>query len=236
MQCDVCKRPPNSQLRFNCTVCARNKLYEYRIFLAQALLQQEAAERDVEQSLKGSQSLITKNSGTGPSATKHYSPSLAVELATVERTTLKEKSRLIHEQVESLRKEANEMQTEIAKKKDMNGRRRMALGSARQELSRHGATDFDVIGKATSRTQHRWNVVHAKTAESRMLLCKEAASLYVLQQRERRSGTSNVETYHIGGLQIHNLKDLNRKEKSLLTIWTHRINGSKVQILLNSTR
>ncbi|KAJ0421003.1 UV radiation resistance protein and autophagy-related subunit 14-domain-containing protein [Aspergillus carlsbadensis] len=61
------------------------------------------------------------------------------------------------------------------------------------------------------RTDHLWNSLHTKTAEARIFLCREVASLYGLRQKVRKRDNGLKESYMIGGVNIFDLRDLNGK-------------------------
>ncbi|KAL2814741.1 UV radiation resistance protein and autophagy-related subunit 14-domain-containing protein [Aspergillus granulosus] len=59
------------------------------------------------------------------------------------------------------------------------------------------------------RTDHLWNSLHTKTAEARIFLCREVASLYGLRQKVRKRDNGLKESYMIGGVNIFDLRDMN---------------------------
>ncbi|KAL4784287.1 UV radiation resistance protein and autophagy-related subunit 14-domain-containing protein [Aspergillus varians] len=65
------------------------------------------------------------------------------------------------------------------------------------------------IRNSIKRTDHLWHSSHIKTAEARIFLCREAASLYGLRQKVRKRDNGLKETYTIGGISILDLREMN---------------------------
>ncbi|KAL4927930.1 putative ZIP family zinc transporter [Aspergillus undulatus] len=61
------------------------------------------------------------------------------------------------------------------------------------------------------RTDHAWHSNHTKTAEARIFLCREAASIYGLRQKVRKTDNGLKEIYTIGGVSILDLREMNGK-------------------------
>lgn len=129
----------------------------------------------------------------------------------MEQAALKGRSEHILSHTEALRRETEEMRVEIAQKKAKLLRRRSDLKSATDGLSQREAIDIEPLERAVRKMEHRWDAMHAKSRESRVFLCREAAQLYGLQQRKRKKGSTGKELYLIGGMPIANLRDLNSK-------------------------
>lgn len=119
------------------------------------------------------------------------------------------KTQTLVSHVEALHEEIQSIKSEIAARKARLLRRRSEFTSAKQELSRSQASAVEPVNKSIKRTEHRWDVMHNKTAESRLFLCREAAMLYGLQQRKRKKGGLGRDVYLIGGVPIADLRDLN---------------------------
>ena len=210
MQCDVCQRSPNNRLSFNCTLCARSALYQPRVQLAQTLLQTEALGKEVEQNVTG---VAQPNKATKTASTKapELNPTWAVQRAAAEQRASEEKSLNIYDHVQTLRDEIQKTKAEITARRKILQRRRSDFASAQQELSECRPHSVEDVEKAMRRTEHRWDILHNKTAESRIFLCREAALLYGLQQRKRKKGGLGRDVYVIGGVPIADLRDLNSK-------------------------
>lgn len=208
MQCDICHRSASSRLPFNCTLCARNALYQPRIELAQALLYRESLGKEVDQAVKSSSK---PRKTTNPTSTKFFetSPTWVARRAAAEQTLSEEKTRTLHDHVQSLRDEIQIAKAEIAERKARLQARRSEAVSAKRELSQSQATAVEPVEKGIRRTEHRWDILHNKTSEARLFLCREAALLYSLQQRKRKRGGLGRDIYFIGGVPIPDLRDLN---------------------------
>lgn len=215
MHCYICQRPPGTHLPFSCTLCARTSLYQSRTRLAQAQLEQEAAASHAEQHLKAAQTKPSNQSAINASPDQDRSTIFTGDPITVHRSALKERTTLILEYSDHLRAEVGKVNQEIAGRRASNAKRRDELARARQELARHAAVDRGTVEKAIGRIQHRWDIVHTRTAESRLLLCKEAANLYGLQDQNKVKA-SRLKTYAIGGLPIFSLRNLNSEIHSVL--------------------
>ena len=208
MQCDICLRSSSSRLSFNCTTCARNALYEIRIQLVQTLLQNEAIGKDVQRNI-GVEPASNKSKISTTTRLAEINPSWALGQTSGDQIALKERTQVILSHIEALRKETDDIKSELAKKRARIFRRRTDLKSASDELSQREVVALDPMEKQVRRMEHRWDAMHTKTAESRIFLCREAAHLYGLQQRKRKKGGSSRDVYLIGGIPIADLRDLN---------------------------
>ena len=208
MQCDICHRSVSTRLPFNCTICARDALYQSRIQHAQTLLQSESLGQEVERSTAG----LPKPAKLSPhSANPKAEANLAwaTQRAVADQTESADKARLIYNHIGALREETQKIKTDIAARKAKLLKRRAEFESAKRELSQSQATAVEPVEKGIRRTEHRWDIMHEKTAESRSFLCREAALLYGLQQRKRKKGGLGRDVYFIGGVPIADLRDLN---------------------------
>ncbi|KAL9579784.1 MAG: hypothetical protein Q9212_004895 [Teloschistes hypoglaucus] len=204
MHCDICERSYSSKLPFNCTLCARHDLHQTRFQYAHTLLEQDAARSQIEHLLKASH-----NTDLRQSASRDHSPLLTLESYSTQKQALKDRTTLIFHHSAHVRADNDKLSAEVASRRSSNLRRRAEIEKARQELARHTVTDIEQVQKTVSHLQQRWDLLHTRTAESRSLLCREAALLYGLQKQPTATTTQTV-VYTIGGLPIFNLKDLNR--------------------------
>ncbi|KAL8803923.1 MAG: hypothetical protein Q9182_002890 [Xanthomendoza sp. 2 TL-2023] len=211
MLCTVCQRPSNSALLFNCTACARDTLYHARVSLAQTLLEHEAAGSQVEQALGGSTSTQSQQSTSALSTIQSQPPLLTLESINVHREVLRQQTQRTLRFSEQLRREAGTIKEEIAKQKAKILERRTELVAARKELARREADDVSSLVKIIAKVRSRWSTLHARTAEARWLLCKEAASLYGLRKQDKHGANPKTGGYVIGGLLVYNVMDLNSK-------------------------
>lgn len=208
MQCEICHRSASNRLPFNCTFCARDALYQPRIQLAQTLLHTEALGKEVEQSVVGTsrKEELRPSAGTKASDLNH---TWTVHRAASDQLILDEKTQAVLSHVKALREETQKIKTEIAARRVRLLRRRSEFASAKQELSQSQASAVELVDKGIKRTEHRWDIMHNKTAESRFFLCREVALLYGLHQRKRKKGGLGRDVYFIGGVPIVDLRDLN---------------------------
>ena len=208
MQCEICHRSVSGRLPFNCALCARNALYQPRIQLAQTLLHTESLGKEVEQNVVGAPKK-DKARASAPTRISDLNPTWTVHHAASEQVISQDRTQTVLSHVEALREETQKIKSELAARKASLLKRRSEFISAKQELSQSQASAVEPVDKSIKRTEHRWDVMHSKTAESRLFLCREAALLYGLQQRKRKKGGSGRDIYLIGGVPIIDLRDLN---------------------------
>lgn len=208
MQCEICLRFASSRLPFNCTLCARDSLYQPRIQFAQLLLQKEAVEKEVGLTVADStkSNRVTLSPGAKSS---NLSPTYTVQRAVAEQVVSEESTQTVLVHVESLREETKNIRMEISARKARLLRRRTDLASAKQELAQSQTSAVQPVERGIKRTEHRWDLMHKKTTESRIFLSREAALLYGLHQRKRTKGGLGRDVYFIGGVPIADLRDLN---------------------------
>ena len=132
-----------------------------------------------------------------------------VHRAASEQVISENQTQSVLSHIEALREETQKIKSEIAARKSRLLRRRSEFTSAKQELSQSHASAEESVDKSIKRTEHRWDVMHSKMAESRLFLCREVALLYGLQQRKRKKGGLGRDVYLIGGVPIADLRDLN---------------------------
>lgn len=208
MQCDLCHRSVSSRLPFNCTLCARDALYQPRIQLAQTLLHTESLGKEVEQNIIAPSKREKARSSAG-TKTSDLNPNWTIHRAASEQVISEGKTRTILSHVEALREETQKIRADVTARKARLLRRRSEFALAKQELSQSQASAMEPVNKGIKRTEHRWDVMHKKTAESRLFLCREAALLYGLHQRKRKKGGLGRDVYFIGGVPIADLRDMN---------------------------
>lgn len=209
MHCNVCQRLSSTRLPLNCPTCARDLLYQSRLLLAHTLLEQEAASSQTEQKLKESGIYDSDGLARTPSTGHENQGSLLLESIVAQNNASEERAREMLEYAKGLRAEVSKIRDEVTSRRASNVKRRSELTAARQKLAQQEALEVAPIVKGIGRLQNRWEILRTKTAQSRLLLCREAASLYGLQKRSRRQSKSKAAPYVIGGLPIYHLRDLN---------------------------
>ena len=212
--CDICLRPCNSRLPFNCTGCARNVLYEPRIRLAETLLENEAAGQEIERSIGAIKSVDGKEFSTSKAKSQEINPVWALEQIHAEEAASKERTQQAVDHAQFLRQENDKKIAEVAERKSKLLRRRAELKSATDELSQRKAATIEPMEKTIKHLEHRWDAMHTKTMEARVFLCREAAQLYGLQQRKRKGDRPGRDIYVIGGMPIADLRDLNSRQST----------------------
>lgn len=211
MQCDICRRSPSERLPFHCTICARNAVYESRIRIAQILLQNEAAETAVERKI-GTRKMTASRSKSPPNKkSQETSMVWTVQRAYTDQASSTEKTEQILTHAKALQNQMEVMKAEIAHRKARIAQRRADLQSAQEELAVREATALEPVERGIRRMEHRWDTMHAKTLESRVFLCREAAQLYGLHRRKTKKEMVGGNAYFVGGMPIADLRDLDSK-------------------------
>ncbi|KKK23790.1 hypothetical protein AOCH_000293 [Aspergillus ochraceoroseus] len=121
--------------------------------------------------------------------------------------------KIIANEIESLGSAIKNKKFEISQRKLELARRRSDSESARYQLAEREGAMLASTQNNIKRTDHLWHSLHSKTAEARIFLCREAASLYGLRQKVRRRDNVTEETYVIGGVSIIELRNLNGKSR-----------------------
>ncbi|KAL4902490.1 UV radiation resistance protein and autophagy-related subunit 14-domain-containing protein [Aspergillus multicolor] len=196
MSCDVCSRTPASA--FYCPTCARNQLYQLRIGNASALLDCEYLGQQIEAACQFHRPVYGK-------AEQHWN------LQRIHNEQSRSFARIegTRRHIKSLQSCINDLRQDISQRKIKLAKQRSDSNSAIYQLSDREAGSLSNTRNNIKRTDHIWHSNHIKTAEARIFLCREAASLYGLRQRVRKRETAGglKETYTIGGVGILDLRE-----------------------------
>ena len=149
----------------------------------------------------------TRSSASAKPSDLHHT--WTIDRAASDQVISEDNTKTVMTHIEALREETEKIKAEIATRKVRLLRRRSEFASAKQELSKSQTSAIEPVDKGIKRTENRWDVIHNKTAESRMFLCREVALLYGLHQRKRKKGGLGRDIYYIGGVPIADLRDLN---------------------------
>ena len=176
--------------------------------MTQTLLHMESLGKEVEQSVMGTPS---KDKARSSASIRKSDPksTWTVHGAASEQVMSEDRTQSVVNHIEALREETQKIKSEIVARRARLLRRRSEFTSAKQELSQSQASTVNTVDKSIKRTEHKSDLMHNKTAESRFFLCREVALLYGLQQRKRKKGGLGRDVYLIGGLPITDLRDLN---------------------------
>lgn len=139
------------------------------------------------------------------------SPRWAVQAANTREAQSSATTKAVLGHVEILKQEIKQGKEEISKRKAALAQRRSDAESANYQLPERRNTTLTTVQNNAKRTEHLWNSLHNKTAESRIFLCREAANLYGLRQKLRRKEGKVSDSYTIGGVGIIDLRDMNSK-------------------------
>jgi hypothetical protein len=140
---------------------------------------------------------------------ENSSTSWTIEAAQSSGAQLGLRTHTILSHVEILKREIKEGKDEIVRRRALIAQRRSGAESANYQLADRRAAALASVQNTIKKTEDLWNSLHNKTAESRIFLCREAASLYGLRQRTRRKQGEVTNSYAIGGLGIVDLREMN---------------------------
>lgn len=212
MDCDTCGTELTPKVRIHCPTCARAALYPYRIEQASSLLSRETLGQHVEAVVNGTEDLAGQAVSLGETLvdTHESSKRVAVERDVAAREEIHERIRLITEQSELLKRQMEESRREIAAHKAAIAQRRSDLESATYNVDKRRAKELDMVKEVIRTVKHADDVGHREDIRSKVWHCKHAADVAGLKQRRRRTRDGQIKPeYYIGGVRIHDLRDLN---------------------------
>lgn len=240
MECHICGRQPGEGVDYNCATCARSALYPLRLKHATTLLNKERLGRRVEAIVQGMRNTQEPSLSLEGAVidTNECVKRVDLERMRAEITRAEQRVELAAEQARRLREEMEDYEKTIALRKAALAQRRSDAESATHNLDARRTEELEAIRKSIKRTEYKWNRLHVDTVQSRLLLCREAASLAGLKPRKRKNkdGTSR-DDYSVGGVRIHDLRDLNSEHKCR---WcdlaaNHRLGASPTQLTASLT-
>lgn len=211
MTCHICLRGPNSRLPFYCPTCARNQLYQLRIDNCRVLLEKESLGQQIENAITqdNTREESTESGKTPARSEDDAARRWALQVATNRQTESAARTRALNDRIKSLKAGIKDKQTEISQRKAVLSRRHSDAESAKYQLTEREDATLAGIQNNTKRTDHLWHSLHSKTAEARIFLCREAASLYGLRQKVADKDGAPREVYVIGGVPIVDLREMN---------------------------
>ena len=214
-ECQVCLRTPDSSLPFYCQTCGRNVLYEVRLKHAQTLLEKETLAKEINAkalSVAGEKSAT--GNGRAASRDVHEPPNrLSLEHMRSESLKSKSQAQAISAECQTLRAQLETLRGHASKAKKAAAQRASTLDSMQRALQKSQLESTEALEKEISSISTSWDRLHNRTAEARVFLCREVATLYGLQQRKRKKGAPGRDAYLIGGVQIIDLRDLNSERR-----------------------
>ncbi|KAI5798839.1 UV radiation resistance protein and autophagy-related subunit 14-domain-containing protein [Geopyxis carbonaria] len=183
MQCAICERYAQ---KMSCVECAQNGLWQLRMkYLFESSGKDSAAEK-VQEYIESPAGLLCARA-TPKTAIQNRIQDVKVTTARLKLLLQTDKDRLVAARVEA------------------------AVRKTRLDELREFARRQEPIAESTQRDirrqNHKWKALYNRTAEARSFLCREAAGLYGLRIKRKKSGRVD---YLIGGVPIPNLlNDLN---------------------------
>ncbi|KAL3494204.1 UV radiation resistance protein and autophagy-related subunit 14-domain-containing protein [Aspergillus germanicus] len=214
MSCDICARAHTSRLRLSCSTCARNSLYQLRLESASVLLEKENLGQQIEDAVayKSNAEKLPTELGKHDAVSENGSSKLwTLQSIGNMQAQSAGRTKMLATQIQSLRSEIQNRNVDISRRRLELARRRSDSESAKYQLAERETGALTSIQNNHKRTDHLWNSLHTKTAEARIFLCREVASLYGLRQKVRKRDNGLKESYMIGGVNIFDLRDLNGK-------------------------
>ena len=205
-RCDVCQRAASDKLGLYCHRCARNTLYESRISLAQCILERESFGREIEEASKDEGSALTTTRDSNDARR-----SLSYNSARLEYRTIAARTQIILDDSRSLQAEIEKMRSQLAETKASIVRRRRHIKAAVQEIRYEEETTVKSMQENINSQKVSWDRLHKRIVNGREVLPQELVSLYGLQVRRRSKASGSRDTYHIAGVPVFNLKELNSK-------------------------
>ena len=209
-QCQVCQRAPDARLAFNCRACAQEAFYLPRLEIAKVLLIKESLSKIVEKIANSSQDGQLQDS-TPSEPNNNTTNSLICDSARSQYRLIAARTQIILDDSRSMQEEIEKMRTQLA---DMNAsiaKRKRALKAAIQETRYEEETSVSLLQEKTMSLNSTWDRLHDRILHDRHILPKELASLYGLQTRKRRRGSSSHDDFLLSGVPIFNIKELNSK-------------------------
>ena len=212
MSCDICAHVQTSA--FLCQTCARSRLYQLRTDTVRVLLEREYLGQQIEAAVNPSLSrkkLLSEDREHNVQKENGTTRLWVLQSISNKQTQSLTRMKAATSQIESLRSQIKDKKFEISQRKIRLARRRSDSASAIYQLSERETGLLGGIRNSIKRTDHIWHSNHTKTAEARIFLCREAASLYGLRQKVRKRDDGLKETYTIGGVGILDLREMNGK-------------------------
>jgi Vacuolar sorting 38 and autophagy-related subunit 14 len=209
MSCHVCSRAHSSRLSFYCSTCARNQLYQLRLENARLGLEKEALGRQIESAVASERTQCKGSEAEVADDSEQKQPTWAVHVAQTEGALSLTRSKATITHMDMLKSEIKEKRSDISRRRTTLAQRRSDAESANYQLTERQTATLTGVQNNIKRTEHLWHALHNKTAESRVFLCREAASVYGLRQKLRKKNGEVRASYVIGGVTILDLREMN---------------------------
>ena len=216
MQCTICSQAVGpTAASFQCVICARTALYPIRVKLATTLLEAERFSTHIEGIVAPSPATagqaLTLSGGllldVNESAKK-----AAHERAVEAAAELRERAKVAEDAASRLRERLRELREAVKKGKGELDERKRVIRKAKEKLKERREQWLDGSDKLMARMEKSWALVHARTAQGRVDLCREAADLAGLRHRRRRGKDGAMrDEYGIGYNPAPDLRELNCK-------------------------
>lgn len=197
-------------------------MYQLRVKHARILLEREIAGQQIETAVVGKEAnvdvLVKCGASDKPGQGENNSTCWTIQAAQSRGAQSGVRAHAILRHIEILEREIRDGKDEITRRRAVIAQRRSDAESANYQLAERRAAALASVQNSINKAEDLWNSLHNKTAESRIFLCREAASLYGLRQRTRRKQGEVMNSYTIGGLGIVDLREMNSKSTSVTFI------------------
>lgn len=186
-------------------------MYWLRIENANTLLEKEAMAQQIENAVTSENSPRDLASHIeGPlklrdQISKHWT----LQRILGKREESSARTKILADHIGALRSEIKDKKLDISQRKLELAQRYSDAESAKYHISERECATLTGIQNNTKRTEHIWHALHNRTAEARVFLCREAATLFGLRQLVEKINGELKETYIVGGVPIIHLRDMN---------------------------
>lgn len=195
MECDICRRNHDAQLRpFLCVVDARNHIYDGRMKNLQLLIENEGLQGQIHD-LLADKSKPTKDAGDNALAQQRTAEAMTDQVLAA---------------ADKLRGDIKAARDEIQSRKAALARRRSDLASVSAGLVDRRTRQQKDLEKSIQMLRFRWAQSAEDMARTRAFLCAEAVKLYGLKRVSKKGGGGRYE-YQLGKLPIVDLISMDCK-------------------------
>ena len=202
MECDICSRHGHQRrLPFYCPVDVRNQLYEGRIALADALIENEHLETQVDTLAVAS----TPSSLPAPAISTLRPERARLNVWRAEEQAAVDRTNDIIARADRLRADVDAARREIEDQRAANNERKAALAAESATAPIRRTKQLGESERALHLLRRKWDRDADNMAATRGFLCMEAGKLYGLRRIKKGSAVH----YEIGGLEIMDLATMN---------------------------
>ena len=211
MECSICNTDNAARLDLNCASCARTALYGPRLESARVLLERQSLSSRIE--------AVTGFPATEVDETDAQTQSTAWK-ADLHNAQLNADTESLRERdavIVTLKATIEHMREEVKVKREQLRKRNAELADTRSGTEGREQKQVDRQKDIVIRGQKSSTTMHDKSADSKIFLCREVATLLRLRQRRSRKNDIVREHYLIAGFIIPDLRSINKLKCTVLT-------------------